>query len=77
MGWMARSFILTLSSTFPKVGFVPRKIRIQYPGAMYHLMSRGGRRENIFLEDVDRHDFLKTLAEPCQKTVSVTPGTSI
>ena len=50
------------------VGFVPRKIRIQYPGAMYHIMSRGDRRENIFLDDVDRQDFLKTLAEACQKT---------
>src|ERR1044071_4221785 len=35
---------------------------------MYHVMSRGDRREDIFLDDVDRHDFLKTLAEACQKT---------
>jgi REP element-mobilizing transposase RayT len=35
---------------------------------MYHLMSRGDRREKIFLDDVDRQDFLKTLAEACQKT---------
>jgi len=46
----------------------PRKLRIQYPGAMYHVMSRGNRREDIFLDDVDRQDFLKTLAEACQKT---------
>ena len=31
-------------------------------------MSRGGRREDIFLDDIDRHDFIKTLAEACQKT---------
>ena len=31
-------------------------------------MSWGDRREDIFLDDVDRHDFLKTLAEACQKT---------
>ena len=43
-------------------------LRLQYPGAMYHLMSRGDRRERIFLDDVDRHDFIKTLAEACQKT---------
>jgi hypothetical protein len=42
---------------------MPRKVRIQYPGAVYHLMSRGNRREDIFLDDVDRQDFLKTLAE--------------
>ena len=45
-----------------------RKLRVQYPGAMYHVMSRGDRREDIFLDDVDRQDFLKTLAEACQKT---------
>ena len=27
----------------------------------------GNRREDIFLDDVDRHDFIKTLAEACQK----------
>ena len=47
---------------------MPRKLRVQFPGAIYHLMSRGDRREKIFLDDVDRHDFLKTLAEACQKT---------
>jgi hypothetical protein len=31
-------------------------------------MCRGDRRENIFLNDVDRHDFIKTLAKACQKT---------
>ncbi len=35
---------------------------------MYHVMSRGNRRDDIFLDDVDRHDFIKTLAEACQKT---------
>ena len=47
---------------------MPRKLRIEYPGAMYHVMSRGDRRERIFLDDVDRQDFIKTLAEACQKT---------
>jgi REP element-mobilizing transposase RayT len=42
---------------------MPRKLRVEYPGAMYHVMSLGDQRDNIFLEDVDRHDFLKTLAE--------------
>ena len=47
---------------------MPRQLRVEYPGAMYHVMSRGDRREDIFLDDVDRHDFLKTLAEAGQKT---------
>src|SRR2546427_8151537 len=47
---------------------MPRQLRVEYPGAMYHVMSRGDQRDDIFLDDVDRHDFLKTLAEACQKT---------
>jgi len=47
---------------------MPHQPRIEYPGAIYHVMSRGDRREPIFLDDVDRQDFLKTLAEACQKT---------
>ncbi len=31
-------------------------------------MSRGNRGERIYLDDVDRQDFIKTLAEACQKT---------
>ena len=30
-------------------------------------MSRGDRREDLYLNVVDRQDFLKTLAEACQK----------
>jgi hypothetical protein len=47
---------------------MPRKLRVEYPGAMYHIMSRGDQRDDIFLDDVDRHDFIKTLAEVCQRT---------
>ena len=47
---------------------MPRQMRIDFPGAIHHVMSRGDRRENIYLDDVDRQDFLKTLAEACQKT---------
>jgi hypothetical protein len=31
-------------------------------------MSRGNRRQDIYLDDVDRQDFLKTLAEACRKS---------
>lgn len=47
---------------------IPRKVRVEYPGAIYHVISRGDRYEDISLDDVDRQDFLKTLAEACQKT---------
>ena len=45
-----------------------RKLRIQYPGAIYHVMNRGDRREAIFADEADRRRFLETLAEACQKT---------
>ena len=45
-----------------------RKLRVQYPGAIYHVMNRGDRRERIFLDDLDRQKFLETLGEACQKT---------
>ena len=49
---------------------MPRQLRIDYPGAVHHVMSRGDRRENIYHDDVDRQDFLKTLAEACHKAAA-------
>ena len=45
-----------------------RKLRVQYPGAVYHLMNRGDRREPIFKDDQDRQRFLETLGQACTKT---------
>jgi putative transposase len=39
-----------------------RKLRIQYPGAIYHVINRGDRREPIFRQDRDRELFLGTLS---------------
>ncbi|MHB8520499.1 MAG: transposase [Limisphaerales bacterium] len=47
---------------------MPRKLRVEYEGAIYHLINRGDRREDIFLGDNDRELFLETLAQTCQKT---------
>ena len=47
---------------------MPRPLRVEFPGAIYHLMSRGDRREPIFLDDTDRRRFLDTLGEACVKT---------
>lgn len=41
---------------------------MEYPGAIYHLMNRGDRREPIFKDEKDRRDFLVALEEVCQKT---------
>jgi putative transposase len=46
---------------------VARKLRIQYPGAIYHVMNRGDRREAIFHDPRDYERFLQTLAEACVK----------
>jgi hypothetical protein len=32
---------------------MPRTLRVQYPGAIYHVMDRGDRQEDIFLNGVD------------------------
>lgn len=47
---------------------MPRQLRIEFPGAYYHVMCRGDRREDIFLGDQDRELFIKTLAEACERT---------
>jgi len=40
---------------------VPRKLRIEHAGAMYHVMSPGDQREAIFKDHEDRQRFLATL----------------
>ncbi|MBL9118204.1 MAG: transposase [Verrucomicrobiaceae bacterium] len=47
---------------------MPRQPRIEYEGALYHVMARGDQREDIFFDDKDRTMFLKTLAEACART---------
>jgi hypothetical protein len=46
---------------------MPRQLRIQYPGALYHVTARGDRREDIVHDDGDREMLLATLAEACKK----------
>jgi len=45
-----------------------RKLRVEYPGAIYHVMNRGDRREAIFQDEWDRQRFAQTLSEVCAKT---------
>jgi len=40
-----------------------RPLRIEYEGALYHLTSRGDRRETIFEDDQDRRLFLNILGD--------------
>ena len=41
---------------------------MEYDGAIYHVINRGDRQEEIFRDDRDRRDFLETLARACAKT---------
>lgn len=47
---------------------MPRSVRIEYPGAFYHVMARGNLRGRIFFDDDDRRFFLEALGEACGKT---------
>lgn len=46
---------------------MPRQPRIEYEGALYHVLSRGDRREDIVLDDDDRQHFVQTLGAACAK----------
>jgi len=40
---------------------MPRKARIDAPGALHHIILRGINRKKIFFDDPDRDDFLDRL----------------
>ncbi len=47
---------------------MPRQLRREYAGAIYHVMNRGDRREEIYRDAPDRRLFLAALTEACGKT---------
>jgi REP element-mobilizing transposase RayT len=44
-----------------------RKLRIQYPGAIYHVTVRGVERRRLFRDDRDREGFLRRLGEAVEE----------
>ena len=44
-----------------------RPLRLEFAGALYHVTSRGDRRENIFLDDDDRYNWLEVLSSTCMR----------
>lgn len=44
-----------------------RQLRIEYPGAFYHITSRGNQKQAIYLSDRDRVDFLDIVGEAHNK----------
>ena len=46
----------------------PRQLRVEYRGAIYHVLNRGDQRDDIVRGGDDRHRFIATLEEACAKT---------
>lgn len=44
-----------------------RPLRIELHGGLYHITSRGDRREDIFIDDADRRQWLTLLGEVCAR----------
>jgi REP element-mobilizing transposase RayT len=67
--------LLTRISHYPNVGgglpfatsnHMGRRPRLQFPGAVYHVMSRGNRKSVIFSDEDDRDSFMKIFAETAE-----------
>ena len=59
-----------MSESLPAVqkSATPRQVRIEFPGAVYHAMARGDRREPIVADDTDRDHFVRLLEELVEQT---------
>ena len=44
-----------------------RPLRIELAGGLYHVTSRGDRREDIYFNDADRHAWLETFSQVCSR----------
>ncbi|MGG7056544.1 REP-associated tyrosine transposase [Nitrosomonas sp. ANs5] len=44
-----------------------RPLRIEFPGGLYHVTSRGDRREEIYLDDADRVNWLTLFGQVCKR----------
>jgi len=42
---------------------MPRRLRVEFAGAVYHVMARGNERREIFRDDEDRRRFLEALGD--------------
>jgi REP element-mobilizing transposase RayT len=44
-----------------------RPLRLEFPGALYHVTARGNRSNAIFRDDTDRLVWLEIIAQTCQR----------
>ena len=67
-----KQILISLSTTWRRRGYslarMARPLRVQYPGAVYHVMARGNQGKPVYGDDSDRKVWLETLAEACGKT---------
>lgn len=47
---------------------MPRQPRIEYEGALYHIMSRGNAGQRVYFDEAAHELFIDTLDEACRKT---------
>ncbi len=45
-----------------------RPLRIEFPGGLYHVTSRGDRREPIYEDEADRARFLEVLGDVVERS---------
>lgn len=52
---------------FPHTPAMARPLRIELSGGLYHVTSRGDRREDIYFSDADRKAWLALFAQVCER----------
>ncbi|CAN7598632.1 transposase [Massilia sp. LjRoot122] len=52
---------------FSTVTDMTRPLRLEFPGALYHVTSRGNRKNPIYRHDLDRRQWLEVLAHVCER----------
>ena len=54
---------MTYSHTGDIAGVMSRPWRIEFRGALYHVLSRGNEQGDVFLDDEDRNDFISLMGK--------------
>ena len=52
-----------------------RPLRLEYPGALYHVTARGNARQAIYADDIDRQAFLDIVGDVMSRFNWLCPGT--
>ena len=59
--------VLDFISSIVFIFLMARPLRLEFPGALYHITSRGNARQEIFLSDDDRTSFLNLLGREVEQ----------